>query len=204
MKHFIIEDVGTAKQQGINFLDTAEAYGNGNSERVLGKALKKYGRENFIIATKVAGAHLRYDELRRAAEASIKRLGTEYIDLYQIHWPDPWEQIPFSQTFKAMKELYEKGKIKAIGVSNFSVRDLEEAMNILGDVPIVSNQVRYNLIQRNIEEEVLPFCRKNKITIIAWSPLAQGVLSGKYNKENAQKETFEKEMNYLRQRTWTR
>ncbi len=103
-----------------------------------------------------------------------------------------------------MKELYEKGKIKAIGVSNFSVRDLEEAMNILGDVPIVSNQVRYNLIQRNIEEEVLPFCRKNKITIIAWSPLAQGVLSGKYNKENAQKETFEKEMNYLRQRTWTR
>ena len=183
----IIEAVGTTMQNGVNFLDTAEAYGNGNSERVLGKALKKYGRENFIIATKVAGAHLRYDELQRAAEASIKRLGVDYIDLYQIHWPDPWEQIPFSQTFKAMKKLYENGKIKAIGVSNFAVRDLEEATGILGDVPIVSNQVRYNLIQRNIEEEVLPFCRKNRITIIAWSPLAQGVLTGKYNKGNSPK-----------------
>ena len=183
----IIEAVGTAKQKGINFLDTAEAYGHGNSEMVLGKALRKYGRENFIIATKVAGAHLRYDELQRAAEASIKRLGVDYIDLYQIPWPDPWEQVPFSQTFKAMKELYENGKIKAVGVSNFAVRDLEEAMDILGDVPIVSNQVRYNLLQRNIEEEVLPFCRKNNITIIAWSPLAQGVLTGKYHKGNAPK-----------------
>lgn len=180
----VIEAVGTAKEKGINFLDTAEAYGKGNSERVLGKALKEYGRENFFVATKVAGAHLRYDELQRAASASIKRLGVDYIDLYQIHWPDPWEQIPMSQTFRAMKKLHEEGKIRAVGVSNFAVRDMEEARGILGDLPIVSNQVRYNLLQRNIEEEVVPFCKKNNISIIAWSPLAQGVLTGKYNPEN--------------------
>ena len=180
----VIEAVGTAKEKGINFLDTAEAYGKGNSERVLGKALKEYGRENFFVATKVAGAHLRYDELQRAASASIKRLGVDYIDLYQIHWPDPWEQIPMSQTFRAMKKLHEEGKIRAVGVSNFAVRDMEEAQGILGDLPIVSNQVRYNLLQRNIEEEVVPFCKKNNISIIAWSPLAQGVLTGKYNPEN--------------------
>lgn len=180
----VIEAVGTAKEKGINFLDTAEAYGKGNSERVLGKALKKYGRENFFVATKVAGAHLRYDELQRAASASIKRLGVDYIDLYQIHWPDPWEQIPMSQTFRAMKKLHEEGKIRAVGVSNFAVRDMEEAQGILGDLPIVSNQVRYNLLQRNIEEEVVPFCKKNNISIIAWSPLAQGVLTGKYNPEH--------------------
>ncbi len=180
----VIEAVGTAKEKGINFLDTAEAYGKGNSERVLGKALKEYGRENFFVATKVAGAHLRYDELQRAASASIKRLGVDYIDLYQIHWPDPWEQIPMSQTFRAMKKLHEEGKIRAVGVSNFAVRDMEEAQGILGDLPIVSNQVRYNLLQRNIEEEVVPFCKKNNISIIAWSPLAQGVLTGKYSPEN--------------------
>ena len=180
----VIEAVGTAKEKGINFLDTAEAYGKGNSERVLGKALKEYGRENFFVATKVAGAHLRYDELQRAASASITRLGVDYIDLYQIHWPDPWEQIPMSQTFRAMKKLHEEGKIRAVGVSNFAVRDMEEAQGILGDLPIVSNQVRYNLLQRNIEEEVVPFCKKNNISIIAWSPLAQGVLTGKYSPEN--------------------
>ena len=180
----VIEAVGVSKENGINFVDTAEAYGNGNSEKVLGRALKKYGRENFFVATKVYGAHLRYDELQRAAEASIKRLGVDRIDLYQIHWPDPWEQIPMSQTFRAMKKLHEEDKIRAIGVSNFAVRDIEEARGILGDVPIVSNQVRYNLLQRNIEEEVIPYCKKHNISIIAWSPLAQGVLTGKYNPGN--------------------
>ncbi len=183
----VIEAVGEAKKNGINFVDTAEQYGNGNSEKVLGRALKKYGRENFFVATKVYGAHLRYDELQRAASASIQRLGIDHIDLYQIHWPDPWEQIPLSHTFKAMKKLYEEGKIRAIGVSNFAVRDIEEARGILGDVPIVSNQVRYNLLQRNIEEEVIPYCRKHNISIIAWSPLAQGVLTGKYNTGNIPK-----------------
>ncbi len=107
----------------------------------------------------------------------MKRLGISYIDLYQIHWPDPWEQIPLKETMKAMEELYVQGKIRGIGVSNFAVRDLEEARSYLSKGDIVSNQVRYNMLQREIEEEVMPYCRKNGITIIAWSPLAQGALS---------------------------
>lgn len=184
----IVEAVGESKKMGINLVDTAEGYGNGHSESVLGSALKKFGRENFFVATKVMGAHLGQKELLRAADASIKRLGAGHIDLYQIHWPDPWEQIPFKHTFSSMAELYRQGKIRAVGVSNFAVRDLEEAREILGDVPIVSNQVRYNVLQRNIEEEVLPYCKKHNISIIAWSPLAQGVVSGKYNSTNAPKD----------------
>ncbi|MFP3133620.1 MAG: aldo/keto reductase [Nitrososphaeria archaeon] len=180
----IIKAIKRSYELGVNLVDTAEIYGNGHSETVVGKALKEIGRENMIVATKVAGAHLRHDELLKSAELSMKRLGISYIDLYQIHWPDPWEQIPLRETMKAMEELYVQGKIRAIGVSNFAVRDLEEARSYLSKTDIVSNQVRYNMLQREIEEEVMPYCRKNGITIIAWSPLAQGALTGKYNVEN--------------------
>ncbi len=180
----IIEAIKRSYELGINLVDTAEIYGNGHSETVVGKALKKIGREKMVVATKVAGAHLRHDELIKSAENSMKRLGVSYIDLYQIHWPDPWEQIPLKETMKAMEELYVQGKIRAIGVSNFAVRDLEEARSYLSKTDIVSNQVRYNMLQREIEEEVMPYCRKNNITIIAWSPLAQGALTGKYSAEN--------------------
>jgi len=180
----IIKAIRRAVELGVNFIDTAEIYGNGHSERVVGKAIKGLNRENLIIATKVHGAHLRHDELIKSAQLSMERLGVNYIDLYQIHWPDPWEQIPFKETFRAMEELYVNGKIRAIGVSNFAVRDLEEAMSHLSKATIVSNQVRYNMLQREIEEEVMPYCIKNNITIIAWSPLAQGALTGKYNENN--------------------
>jgi len=180
----IIKAIKRSYELGVNLVDTAEIYGNGHSETVVGKALKDIGRENMVVATKVAGAHLRHDELLKSAELSMKRLGISYIDLYQIHWPDPWEQIPLRETMKAMEELYVQGKIRAIGVSNFAVRDLEDARSYLSKTDIVSNQVRYNMLQREIEEEVMPYCRKNGIIIIAWSPLAQGALSGKYSTEN--------------------
>jgi myo-inositol catabolism protein IolS len=170
----VIKAVERAHELGVNFVDTAEAYGMGHSESVLGKALKQLGRENFVIATKVHGSHLRYDELQKAAAASAKRLGVKEIDLYQVHWPDPWEQIPLKYTMKALEKLYLEGKIRAIGVSNFAVRDLEEARSCLSRTDIVSNQVRYNLLQRDIDDEVVPYCRKNGISIIAYSPLAQG------------------------------
>ena len=89
----------------------------------------------------------------------MKRLGVNEIDLYQVHWPDPWEQVPLKETMKALEKLYTEGKIRAIGVSNFAVRDLEEARSYLSRTDIVSNQVRYNFLQREIEEEVLPYCR---------------------------------------------
>lgn len=168
---------------GINLVDTAEAYGNGHSEEVLGRSLKILGRDNFVIATKVYGAHLRYDELQRAAHASMKRLGVSEIDLYQVHWPDPWQQIPLKHTMNALEKLYLEGKIRAIGVSNFAVRDLEEARSCLSRTDIVTNQLRYNLLQTEIEEEVLPYSKREGIRVLAWSPLAQGALTGKYNKE---------------------
>ncbi|MDP7976435.1 MAG: aldo/keto reductase [TACK group archaeon] len=169
-----------AHELGVNLIDTAEAYGDGHSEEVVGKAIKQIGRDNVIVATKVHGGHLHHDDLLKAAENSAKRLGVSEIDLYQVHWPDPWEQVPLRETMKAMEELYKKGLIRAIGVSNFAVRDLKEAREHLSIVDIASNQVRYNMLQREIEEEVLPYCKRENITVLAWSPLAQGALTGKY------------------------
>jgi myo-inositol catabolism protein IolS len=180
----VIKAVGTAGELGVNLVDTAEGYGSGRSEQVLGRALGIYGREKFLIATKVMAAHLRYEELQKACAGSLRRLGINQIDLYQVHWPDPWEQIPLKETFRALEKLYLEGKIRTIGVSNFAVRDLEEARSYLSHTDIVSNQLRYNILQRNIEEEVLPYCKREGIAILAWSPIAQGALSGKYTSKN--------------------
>ncbi len=183
----VIRALGKGYELGINLVDTAEAYGSGRSESVVGRAVKQIGRNNLVIATKVYGPHLRYDELQRACKASMARLGVNEIDVYQVHWPDPWEQIPLKYTMKALEKLYTEGKIRAIAVSNFAVRDLEEARSYLSKTDIASNQLRYNLLERNIEEEVIPYCRKNKIHILAWSPIAQGALTGKYNIKNVPK-----------------
>jgi len=183
----IIGAIGRSRDLGVNLLDTAEVYGNGHSEGVLGRALKAYGRDNFVVATKVYGSHLRYDELQRACAYSLRRMGISEIDLYQIHWPDPWEQIPLRETMRAMEKLYAEGKIRAIGVSNFAVRDLVEARSFLSKSDIVSNQLQYSLIRREIEEEDIPYCKREGIRIIAWSPLAQGALSGKYNSRRVPK-----------------
>ena len=183
----IIKAVETAVEMGLNLVDTAEGYGSGHSEEVLGQAVERIGRDKVVIATKVFGVHLRYDVLLKAAAASMKRLGVDQIDLYQVHWPDPWEQIPLKETMRALERLYLDGKIRAIGVSNFAVRDLEEARSYLSKTDIVSNQLRYNLLQRNIEEEVLPYMKKEGMTALAWSPLAQGALTGKYNSRNIPK-----------------
>jgi len=179
----IVEAMVRAYKLGVNLIDTAEAYGDGHSEEVVARAIRKIGRDNLVIATKVHGGHLRYNDVLKAAENSLRRLGIREIDLYQVHWPDPWEQIPLKQTMQAMERLYKEGKIRAIGVSNFAVRDLEEARKHLSDTVIVSNQVRYNMLQREVEE-VIPYCKKENITIIAYSPLAQGVLTGKYSLSN--------------------
>ena len=179
----VIGAIRRSWELGVNLLDTAEVYGNGHSEGVVGRALKSYGRDNFVVATKVYGAHLRYDELQRACAYSLRRLGVREIDLYQIHWPDPWEQIPLKETMRAMEKLHAEGKIRAIGVSNFAVRDLEEARACLSKSDIVSDQLQYSLIRREIEEEDLPYCKREGIRIIAWSPLAQGALSGKYSSQ---------------------
>lgn len=167
----------------VNLVDTAEIYGDGHSEEVVGRALKKIGRDEFVVATKVHGGHLRYDDVITAAEKSRKRLGISEIDLYQVHWPDPWEQVPMKETFSAFDKLYQEGRISAVGVCNFSVRDLEEARRYLKHTDIVSNQIHYSLLHREPEKEVLPYCEKEGIAVLAWSPIAKGILTGKYTEK---------------------
>jgi len=170
-----------AVELGINLVDTAEAYGDGHSETVMSRAIKNVGRDNVFVATKVGGWHLRPDDVQKACAASLKRLGVREIDLYQVHWPDPWGQVPLRETMKALEALQRAGKIRHIGVSNFAVRDMREARSHLSRTDLTSNQVRYNMLQRDVEKEVLPYCAREGIGILAWSPIGKGLLSGKYH-----------------------
>jgi myo-inositol catabolism protein IolS len=168
-----------AMEFGINFIDTAEVYGRGKSERILGEAIHEK-REDVVIATKVWPWNLSYSRVLRAAERSLYRLGVDVIDLYQVHWPNPFVSI--RGTMRAMKKLVQDGKVRTIGVSNFNLKRLKAAQEALAPLELVSNQVRYNLIDRQIEEELLPYTRTEKVTIIAYSPLAQGLLTGRYTR----------------------
>jgi len=173
-----IEIIHQALDLGINWIDTAEVYGNGISEEVVAKALK-HRRKEVVIATKVSGAHLRPVDIQKALEGSLKRLKTDYIDLYQIHWPHYY--VPLQDTMATLSKRVDAGQIRYVGVSNFPVSLLKEASKAFAPKKIITNQVRYNLLQREIEKEVLPYCRRRGIHIIAYSPLAQGVLTGKYH-----------------------
>lgn len=170
-----IEIIRLAVKKDITFIDTAEMYGAGHSEEIVGEAIKEFDRKRLFIATKVWSSNLRYYDVLRALDGSLKRLKLEYVDLYQIHWPNPG--IPLRETMKAMEKLVMDGKTRFIGVSNFCVRDMEEATSYLSHTDIVSNQVLYNIIDRGIENEILPFCKENNITIIAYRPLAKGLVA---------------------------
>jgi len=156
---------------GMRFIDTAEMYAKGHSEEVVAKAVKSE-RESVFIATKVSPEHLSYNDVLRSCEASLKRLETKYIDLYQVHWPNP--SIPIAETMKAMERLIGDGKIRYVGVSNFSVRQTREAQKVLSKTSLASNQVEYSLLDRSIEADLLPYSEKEQITVIAYSPLARG------------------------------
>ena len=158
-------------QLGAFLIDTAEMY---RTEDQVGRAVNGI-RGRVFIATKVLGGHLRYDQVLRAAESSLRLLETDYIDLYQIHWPN--SSVPIAETMKAMEELANSGMVKYIGVSNFSVRELQEAQQAMTHHPIVSNQVLYNLKRRKIEADLLPYCHRQGITILAYTPLASGALT---------------------------
>ncbi len=169
--------IRTAIELGVNFIDTAEIYGGGTSERIVGVAIRDV-RDEVVVATKVSPLHLTYRGVRRALEGSLRRLGLRYVDLYQVHWPNPL--IPLGQTMRAMEDLLEEGKIRAIGVSNFSLKRLEAARGHLSRHDVASDQVEYNLLKRDVERDLLPYCEGERITLIAYSPLAQGLLTGKY------------------------
>jgi diketogulonate reductase-like aldo/keto reductase len=166
-----VEPLRRGIELGASLIDTAEMY---RTEDAVGQAVKGI-RDRVFIATKVLGSHLRYDQVMRAAESSLRQLGTDYIDLYQIHWPN--SSVPIKETMRAMEALTDSGQVRYIGVSNFSVKELEEARAAMTKYPIVSNQVLYNLKHREIEKDLLPYCQQNHITVIAYTPLADGSLT---------------------------
>ncbi|NIP39450.1 MAG: aldo/keto reductase [Candidatus Dadabacteria bacterium] len=158
---------------GATFIDTAEGY---YTEDIVGQAIRGK-RDKVFIATKVSGRHLAYREVLKSAEESLYKLGTDRIDLYQIHWPNP--AYPLKETMRAMEKLADDGLIKNIGVSNFSLDEMKEAQYYLNNHKIVSNQVLYNLNHRDIEKVLIPYCNQNKITVIAYTPLDSGSLTKK-------------------------
>jgi methylglyoxal reductase len=186
-----------AIDSGMTLIDTAPSYGMGHSETIVGKAIRGK-RDKVLIATKCGirwnlegnfegmdtkdndgkpvklVRHLKADSIRYECEQSLKRLGIECIDLYQCHWPDP--RTPLEETMEALEELRTEGKIRAIGMSNFTVEMMQTCM---ANGQIVSDQPKYNPLEREIEKDVLPFCLKNNIGVLAYSPIAQGLMTGK-------------------------
>jgi aryl-alcohol dehydrogenase-like predicted oxidoreductase len=178
-----VKTIWAALEQGINLIDTAPVYGSGVSEQIVGKATATAGlRARAVIATKV-GVEMRDGKAYRNAtrqrilreiDDSLRRLRTDYIDIYQVHWPDP--RVPIEETAEAMRALYDLGKIRAIGVSNFSVEQMERFRQV---APLHVLQPPYNLFERAIEAQILPYCRANNIATFGYGALCRGLLSGR-------------------------
>lgn len=175
-----IEAIQRALDLGINWIDTAAIYGLGHSEEVVAKALK--GRERPYIFTKCAmiwddkgkiGRSLKADSLRQELEASLRRLQVDYIDLYQIHWPNP--DVEIEEGWETLAQFKAEGKVRYIGVSNFSVAQMQRAQTI---APITSLQPPYSMVKREVEAEILPFCQQQNIGVIVYSPMQSGLLTG--------------------------
>ena len=172
-----------AYEAGITTFDTAEAYGNGHSERIVARALSKV-RDRVVYATKVFANHLTHDKVIRACERSLQNLQTDVIDLYQIHWPaGSWGSatVPVEETMGALNTLKDQGKIRAIGVSNFSAAQIKEAGRY-GQID--SLQPPYSLFWRQVESDAMPHCIDSGVSILAYSPMAQGLLTGKFGPDH--------------------
>jgi len=181
-----IAAIKKALDLGINWIDTAAIYGLGHSEEIVGKAIKGISKRP-IIATKCGLVwdekknitnRLKRESIKNEAEASLKRLDVDVIDLYQIHWPIPDEDI--EEGWEAMAQLVKEGKVRYIGVSNFNVSQMKRAQSIY---PIASLQPPYSMLKRDVEEDIFPFCRQNSIGIVVYSPMQKGLLTGKITRE---------------------
>ena len=176
----------SAVDRGINLIDTAPIYGRGHAEEIVGKAMRSHGRRDaFYVATK---AGLEWNErgvfanstaprLRRELEDSLRRLNTDFIDLYQVHWPDT--RTPIAEVAHVLAEFQREGKVRALGVSNFSVAQMHEFRSV---VPLASNQPPYNLFEREIDREVLPWCAANGVGVLTYSSLCRSLLGGRLHR----------------------
>jgi aryl-alcohol dehydrogenase-like predicted oxidoreductase len=171
---------------GINFFDTANVYGQGEAESAWGEILKGFDRDSYILATKVffqmsddeTDRGLSREQIHKQIDASLQRLGTDYVDLYQCHRPDP--DVPIEETMEALTEVVEAGKARQIGFSEWTVEQVDASREVPETKKFVSSQPQYNAIWRAPEAELIPYCSEHGISQIVWSPLAQGVLTGKY------------------------
>ncbi len=185
-----VKAVQAGLDAGITLVDTAEIYG---SESLVAQAIRQRKREDVFLATKVWSNHLHRDALVRSFEKSLRRLGTSYIDLYQVHFPNP--RVPIRETMVAMEELVSAGKLMHIGVSNFNLSQLQEANAALPKSQLCAVQLNYSLAHRNVEADILPYCDREGIALLAYYPLGHGKLvsssgldatSTKYAKSRAQ------------------
>ena len=170
--------------EGINFFDTANVYGRGAAETFLGEALKDFDRLSYVLATKLffpmsdTDKGLSQEQVHKQIDASLKRLRTDYVDLYQCHRYD--KETPLEETMEALTEVLKQGKARYIGFSEWETPQIQSAVDLPDVAPFVSSQPQYSMLWRKPERDVIPFCAENGIGQIVWSPLAQGVLTGKY------------------------
>jgi aryl-alcohol dehydrogenase-like predicted oxidoreductase len=185
-----VDTILEALQQGINWIDTAPIYGCGHSEELVGQALKQT-REKPLVATKCGLLWnkkrekyncLKADSIRKECEDSLRRLGVDVIDLYQMHWPQPDEDI--EEGYEEMAKLAEEGKVRYIGVSNYSVSQLERVKKICRPASL---QPPYSMLERNVENELLGYCSENNIGVVTYSPMQRGLLTGKFSEDYLQK-----------------
>jgi len=178
-----LDSIRAALAEGVTFFDTAAIYGQGHSEEVIGKGLKD-DRSKVILATKCGmvwdenkkvSKNGTYDSILREAEASLRRLGTDYIDLYQMHWPDA--ETPAEETMRAMEQLVQDGKVRYVGVSNYNVELLEKSLAVRH---VDSLQPPYSILRPAVEKEILPYCLEKGIGVVSYSALTSGLLSGTY------------------------
>jgi aryl-alcohol dehydrogenase-like predicted oxidoreductase len=173
-----------AVEAGVNLFDTSNVYGQGAAEAAWGEVLADFERDSYVLATKVffpmseTDRGLSREQVHKQLDASLGRLRTDYVDLYQCHRPDP--ETPIEETMEALTEVVEAGKVREIGFSEWTVEQVQAGLEVPNTRKWVSSQPQYNLIWRPPEAELIPFCRQHGISQIVWSPLAQGVLSGKY------------------------
>ena len=163
-----------AVELGLTHLDTAEYYGDGHAEELIGEAIEGMDRGKLFITSKVWHNHLHREDLLRSMKASLKRLGVDHVNLYLVHWPNP--DVPLKETMSAMEECVEEGYTRFIGVSNFSAQLMEEAQSHLKDTRLVANQVQFSLIDQKPRMELLPACRRMGVSLVAYRPLERGAI----------------------------